>query len=240
MRLSVTTFPFPFYAMRHGETSWNARGAFQGHTDVPLSPEGIRQVEGNARRLGKHLASAGISPSSIGIVSSPLSRALHSSRIICAELGIAEDRLATDPRLKEASFGHWEGLTTVEVKQRFREERRARKRDRWNFAPPEGQSYADISSAMGDFLEQFRQESGAVLHPQLGGDKGPEGLGDPGKAGSAPAGAGGNGPLLLVTHTGNIRAILRLLLDLKREEAMATQIPHDRLLYWDGAFAKWI
>jgi probable phosphoglycerate mutase len=192
--------------MRHGETSWNARGFFQGHSDIPLSAEGVRQVEGNARRLAAHLESAGISPSSIAIVSSPLSRALHSARIISAELGIAERRLTTDPRLKEASFGRWEGLTTLEVKERFREERRLRKQDRWNFAPPGGQSYAAISSAMRDFL----------------------------------AGMSGGAPSLIVTHAGNIRVALRLLQDLDPEMAMATPIPQDRILRWDGLFAGWI
>jgi probable phosphoglycerate mutase len=145
-------FEHPFYAMRHGETSWNARGFFQGHSDVPLSSEGERQVHGNARRLGVHCRGIGVDPSTIDIVSSPLSRALHSARIVCAELGVAQSRLTIDPRLKEASFGRWEGLTTLEVKERFRRERRQRKEDRWNFAPPGGQSYADISSAMQDFL----------------------------------------------------------------------------------------
>lgn len=209
----VTMFPFPFYAMRHGETSWNARGVFQGHSDVPLSPEGIRQVEGNALRLGKHLACASMDPSSIGIISSPLSRALHSSRIICAVLGISEGRLATDARLKEASFGHWEGLTTAEVKERFRDERRSRKKDRWNFTPPGGQSYAHISSAMGGFLSDMSDFLSEVS---------------------------GNRPLLLVTHTGNIRVALALLQGLGPEAAMALPIPQDRVLCWNGTFAGWI
>jgi probable phosphoglycerate mutase len=142
----------PFYAMRHGETSWNAKGFFQGHSDIPLAEAGVRQVEENGRRFKAHLETVGISPSAIAIISSPLSRAVHSSRIMCAELGLPEDRLIIDPRLKEASFGRWEGLTTFEVKERFRDERRLRKEDRWNFAPSGGQSYADISAAMGDFL----------------------------------------------------------------------------------------
>jgi probable phosphoglycerate mutase len=142
----------PFYAMRHGETSWNAKGFFQGHSDIPLSANGVRQVEENGRRFKAHLKEVGIRPSAIGIISSPLSRAVHSSRIMCAELGLPEDRLIIDPRLKEASFGHWEGLTTFEVKERFRDERRRRKQDRWTFAPSGGQSYADISAAMSGFL----------------------------------------------------------------------------------------
>lgn len=159
----MTMFPPPFYAMRHGETSWNAKGFFQGHSDIPLSAEGVRQVEENGRRFKRHLEKTGINPPDIRMISSPLSRAVHSSRIMCAELGLPEDRLIIDPRLKEASFGHWEGLTTFEVKERFRQERRLRKEDRWNFTPPGGQSYADISAAMTDFLTAMNGDPSLIV-----------------------------------------------------------------------------
>ncbi|HVW55711.1 MAG TPA: histidine phosphatase family protein [Rhizobiaceae bacterium] len=233
-------FSSPFYAMRHGETSWNAKGFFQGHSDIPLAETGVRQVEENGRRFKAHLETVGISPSAIAIISSPLSRAIQSSRIMCAELGIPESRLATDPRLKEASFGRWEGLTTFEVKERFREERRLRKEDRWNFAPSGGQSYADISSAMGDFLQQFQQRCAAVLCPELRENNEIEHFRDPGENGNAPDGMSSNHPVLIVTHTGNIRVALAMLQGLEREMAMAARVPQDRLLYWDGKVAGWI
>ena len=38
-----------FYFLRHGQTTWNLSGKYQGSTDVPLSELGIRQAALAAR-----------------------------------------------------------------------------------------------------------------------------------------------------------------------------------------------
>ena len=40
-----------WYLVRHGQTSWNRNGRVQGHTDVALSEEGVRQARAVAKRL---------------------------------------------------------------------------------------------------------------------------------------------------------------------------------------------
>ena len=32
--------------LRHGPTLWNAQGRIQGHTDIPLSDEGLEKMRG--------------------------------------------------------------------------------------------------------------------------------------------------------------------------------------------------
>ena len=32
--------------LRHGPTDWNAKHRIQGHTDIPLSDEGLRKMQG--------------------------------------------------------------------------------------------------------------------------------------------------------------------------------------------------
>ena len=47
-----------------------------------------------------------------------------------------------DPRLKELSFGDWEGETIAEIRARDPAAIAARARDKWSFEPPHGESYA--------------------------------------------------------------------------------------------------
>ncbi|RST87119.1 histidine phosphatase family protein [Aquibium carbonis] len=136
------------FLVRHGRTAWNEQGRFQGLTDVPLSPDGRADAEANGRRLARHLATGGALPGDLRLLSSPLARCVETARIIARHLGLPATFVETDDRLAEAGFGHWEGLTTHEVKARFPDERRARKADRWNFAPSGGGSYADLEARM--------------------------------------------------------------------------------------------
>ena len=47
-----------------------------------------------------------------------------------------------DRELMELTFGDWEGLTWPEVEARDPAAARAREADKWNFVPPNGESYA--------------------------------------------------------------------------------------------------
>jgi len=136
------------FLVRHGRTAWNEEGRFQGLTDIPLSAAGRADAEANARRLARHLAGVDTSRTPLRLVSSPLARSMETARILAGHLGVPETQVDIDDRLAEAGFGHWEGLTTHEVKARFPVERRARKADRWNFAPAGGESYADLQARM--------------------------------------------------------------------------------------------
>ena len=40
-----------FYALRHGQTDYNARGRVCGRTDLPLNEEGVRQAKEAAGAL---------------------------------------------------------------------------------------------------------------------------------------------------------------------------------------------
>jgi probable phosphoglycerate mutase len=147
------------FLVRHGRTSWNEQGRFQGRTDVPLSAAGRADAEANAGRLARHLAGGATRPGQVRLVSSPLARCVETARIIATHLGIPDTLVGRDDRLAEAGFGRWEGLTTHEVKARFPDERRARKADRWNFAPEGGGSYADLHARMKLFTHSLAADA---------------------------------------------------------------------------------
>lgn len=97
--------------VRHGETMWNVEGRMQGHRDIELNENGLRQAMCLADRL-KHTQWD-------AIVSSDLQRAIHTADHVAAYAGGAA-RLY-DPRLRERSFGRLEGTTKHDRVQQWGE-----------------------------------------------------------------------------------------------------------------------
>ncbi len=92
------------YLIRHGLTEWNNTRRLQGHTDVPLSEEGIKQANLIAERLSKVELNA--------VWSSDLNRARITAEII-AEAHSIEVR--STQLLRETMLGEWEGLTQEDI-----------------------------------------------------------------------------------------------------------------------------
>jgi broad specificity phosphatase PhoE len=93
--------------IRHGETTANAEGVWQGQGDADLSARG----EAQARALGERLAGDEFDL----VLSSDLVRTLHTSAL--AGLDPVEDA-----GWREMDIGVWEGLTRQQVGDRFAEE----------------------------------------------------------------------------------------------------------------------
>ena len=97
--------------VRHGETDWNRDGRWQGHSDTHLNELGREQ----ARRVAAELDGDGVDV----MYTSDLARARETAEIIADELDL---NVRTDDRLRERSFGAWEGLTAPEIEERFADE----------------------------------------------------------------------------------------------------------------------
>jgi broad specificity phosphatase PhoE len=97
--------------VRHGETDWNAEARLQGQRDVPLNSFGRVQAEEAGARL------RGLVPNYEGLdyVASPLGRARGTMELMRAAIFLPPESYRIDDRLKELSFGSWEGLTWKEV-----------------------------------------------------------------------------------------------------------------------------
>lgn len=96
--------------VRHGETTWNQEGRYQGQIDTPLSEFGLKQ--------GKLVAEA-LKDVPIDICyASPLSRA-YKTACFCAE----KHKLPVhkDDRLLEINHGQWEGLLAEEIGTKYAE-----------------------------------------------------------------------------------------------------------------------
>ena len=86
------------YLVRHGETQWNRESRIQGREDVPLCAEGFAEAEVCAKGfLGKKISA---------VLSSPLSRALETAKIIA---NAVDAPVYVEPDLTERDFGSVSG-----------------------------------------------------------------------------------------------------------------------------------
>lgn len=108
---------------RHGQTEYNAGGRLQGQVDIPLNGAGRRQAARAAQALAQWRPAK--------IISSDLSRAADTARALADAAGVGVE---LDSRLRERSFGRWEGLTHAEIESGWPEAYRS-----WRHgAEPEG------------------------------------------------------------------------------------------------------
>ncbi len=99
--------PSTLLLLRHGQSTWNAEGRWQGQSDPPLSDLGRSQTEEAAGKL----IDVGVS----AVVSSDLARARETAGILARALGLAAP--VEDPGLREYDVGDWEGLTRPEIQK---------------------------------------------------------------------------------------------------------------------------
>ncbi|HCX83766.1 MAG TPA: histidine phosphatase family protein [Micrococcales bacterium] len=99
---------------RHGQTDYNVAGRLQGQVDIPLNETGRAQAKRAARIVAEFHPAL--------VVSSDLSRAVATAQAAAELLGLD---VVTDARVRERSFGTWEGLHDTEIAERWPEENAA-------------------------------------------------------------------------------------------------------------------
>lgn len=149
------------YLLRHGQTEWNAERRIQGRLDSPLTDLGKAQV----RRAAGVLAGR-IDPHSARFVSSPLGRARASMDIVAETLGRTPGAYEVDDAVAELDFGAWCGRLVEELKAE--DAWAARSRDKWNFVPPGGESYAAMARRAAAWLDRVAQDTVLVAHGAFG------------------------------------------------------------------------
>lgn len=149
------------YYVRHGQTDWNAVQRYQGLTDIPLNERGRTEAARNGRALKDHLAG---DAASIDYVASPLSRASETMRIMRGVLDLPPDDFRRDDRLREQSYGHWEGQLWSELPRLDPEGFAARQVDKWGWQPRGGESYAMLSDRIAGWLADVREDCIVASH----------------------------------------------------------------------------
>lgn len=158
--MNALSIPGRLFLVRHGETDWNREGRLQGGQDIPLNALGREQAAEAARRL------RALTPdfAQSGYVASPMQRARETMTILRRELGLPPEDFRIEDRLRELTFGAWEGFTWREVRKAERELAQARERDKWGFVPPGGESYRMLAERIRPVLEGLAADTVMVSH----------------------------------------------------------------------------
>ena len=100
------------YVIRHGKTDWNCRRKLQGESDILLNENGRRLAEITRENMGTI-------PFDL-VITSPYQRARETAQIIT---GNADIPCIQDARIREITWGDWDGLTPKEIAEARGKER---------------------------------------------------------------------------------------------------------------------
>ncbi|UQN05788.1 histidine phosphatase family protein [Deinococcus sp. QL22] len=140
-----------FWVVRHGESTWNADGRYQGQTDVPLSHIGILQAASLAERLtGLHFDA---------VYTSDLVRASQTADAVAERL-LGNPPVQADPGLREIDVGELSGLVIADIRARFPDYLSTLIREPWATRRPGGESMEDLFARCGAAFDRLR-----VRHP---------------------------------------------------------------------------
>lgn len=129
--------------IRHGQTSWNKDKKYQGHSDISLNENGLRQAE----LVGKRLAEEKIN----AIYSSDLQRACQTAEMIAQHHALP---IIRKQELREINFGMWEGLTYQEIMETWPEILRTMYSQPSETCPPQGESFNKVRQRVIRALQQ--------------------------------------------------------------------------------------
>lgn len=167
------------YLIRHGETEGDGKKRYKGSIDVPLSGNGVRQVErtsdflvscleqsARSRRLSylMDIHGPGGSGTSLdgrnreateklfAVYTSDLSRARRSAEIIARPYGLIP---VVMPELRERNFGIWEGMSFDEIKIKYPAEFEAWAGNPLTHSPIEGESTLQVRDRVLPAIEKI-------------------------------------------------------------------------------------
>jgi alpha-ribazole phosphatase len=168
------------YLIRHGETEGAETRRYKGTIDVPLSENGIRQIERvsdyiveTVKREHGETEKLRISPSPglpisgsllTAVYCSDLSRAIKSAELIAKPYSLEP---VIVPALRERNFGVWEGMSFDEIKDKYPEEFTAWAGNPLAFSPMEGESTVEVKdrviNALNEIIHHHSGERIAVV-----------------------------------------------------------------------------
>lgn len=135
--------------LRHGQSTWNADGRWQGWGDPPLSDEGASEAAAAAGWLGDTW------PELSAVVSSDLCRARQTAGSVAEGLGLRP--VEVDAGVRERDIGLWTGLTREQIEAAWPGQLVAFEAGRLE-RPPRGESTPELVARATASLERLRRQ----------------------------------------------------------------------------------
>lgn len=201
--------------LRHGESEWNLKNLFTGWTDVGLTPKGREE----ARTSGRLMAEAGLVPDIL--FTSVLIRAIETADLAIEEAGWGPLPTRRSWRLNERHYGALQGLDKKETAEKYGADQVLAWRRSYDTPPPalepddprhpsHDERYADVdpedlpaTECLADVVDRMLPYWFDEIVPVL-------------VAGQTP---------LVVAHGNSLRALVKHLDDISREEIVGLNIP---------------
>lgn len=137
-----------YWVMRHGESDNNVKRILDSEDRDKEYPAHLtKKGKDEAEKAAKSIQNAGIDL----VFVSPLVRARETAAIIKEKLGLGDDQIIEDDRVREMGMGEYNGKDIGLFYKNCPYE------DRFQRAAPGGETYADIKKRMGDFLYSLEE-----------------------------------------------------------------------------------
>ncbi len=152
------------YVIRHGETVNAEKKRYKGTIDVPLSANGIAQMELTAAHLEKMVLENNAGNGLAAVYTSDLSRAWQSADILAGRFNLQP---RVDESLRERYFGRWEGMSFDEITEKYPIEFQAWKKNPFLSSPVDGESTDGVQKrvipAVNEIIQKNRSTHVAIV-----------------------------------------------------------------------------
>jgi phosphoserine phosphatase len=130
---------------RHGQTKHNLDRRYQGSTDAPLNETGRVQAAQLAERLAGEKVDV--------IYSSPLMRSTQTAELIAKANDL---EIKKDSRLREISFGEWEGMSYDEIRAQSPDLLEKWIHDPAHIPPPNGETLIQLATRVKEAVDEIK------------------------------------------------------------------------------------
>src|SRR5262245_39657546 len=145
--------------IRPGSTDYDEQGRIQGNLDIPLSEQGVREVQ----TATQDLRTLGITT----VYSCPCQSACQTAETLAEALGAKFKKIDT---LANIDHGLWQGMLVEDVKRKHPKVFRQWQEQPQTVCPPEGEMLADaqerVQAAIAKILKKNKQGTLALVVPE--------------------------------------------------------------------------